>query len=235
MANILLIETSTKACSVALSRDFSIEFYEVDHEGPNHASILGVYVEKAMNYAREHDIEIDAVAVSSGPGSYTGLRIGVSEAKGLCFGLRKPLIAINTLQTLCCQVMFSMAEMPEDILFCPMIDARRMEVYTALYDLALNEVRPIAAEIIDENFVADQLEQRPILFFGDGSEKCQELIKHPNAKFIPGVRATAKDMLALAVKAYNEGKFEDMAYFVPFYLKDFVATKSKNPLESVQS
>jgi tRNA threonylcarbamoyladenosine biosynthesis protein TsaB len=230
MANILLIETSTRACSAALSNDFAIVCQRASLEGPNHASLLGVYVEDMMTYAREHDLTVDAVAVSSGPGSYTGLRIGVSEAKGLCFGLGKPLIAVGTLQTMCCHVMFSDAEQPDDALFCPMIDARRMEVYTALYDRSLREVSPIAPKVIDSESFRDVLDERPVLFFGDGAEKCADVIRHPNARFIPGVRPLATDMLAPAVKAFNEGRFEDVAYFVPFYLKEFVASKPKNLL-----
>ncbi len=233
MANILLIETSTRACSAALSHDFAIVCQRASLEGPNHASLLGVYVEEMMTYAREHDLTVDAVAVSSGPGSYTGLRIGVSEAKGLCFGLGKPLISVGTLQTMCCHVMFSDAEQPDDALFCPMIDARRMEVYTALYDRSLREVSPIAPKVIDSESFRDVLDQRPVLFFGDGAEKCVDVIRHPNARFISNVRPLATDMLAPAVKAFNEGRFEDVAYFVPFYLKEFVASKPKDLLREV--
>jgi tRNA threonylcarbamoyladenosine biosynthesis protein TsaB len=126
--------------------------------------------------------------------------------------------------------MFSDAEQPDDALFCPMIDARRMEVYTALYDRSLREVSPIAPKVIDSESFRDVLDERPVLFFGDGAEKCADVIRHPNARFIPGVRPLATDMLAPAVKAFNEGRFEDVAYFVPFYLKEFVASKPKNLL-----
>lgn len=233
MANLLLIETSGKTCSVALSKDFGIEWYEETTDGPHHASILGTYVEKAMNFARKNAMIPDAIAVSCGPGSYTGLRIGISEAKGLCFGLQKPLIAINTLQTMCCHVMFHILEMKEEALLCPMIDARRMEVYTVLYDQSLNEIKPISAEIIDAQFLKNELDNHEIFFFGDGADKCQHIIQHPNAHFIQGVKPLAKDMLAPAVKAYNDSKFEDVAYFVPLYLKDFVATKAKNILQTL--
>lgn len=236
MANIILIETSSTACSVALSQDFDIAFKKETFEGPNHAAVLGQFVDEAMKYAREHDIQPDAVAVSAGPGSYTGLRIGVSEAKGLAFGLNIPLIGISTLQAMCCQVMFCpiLEEgMPEGGLYCPMMDARRMEVYTALFDASLNEVKPVSAEIVDETFLRETLDLHPVYFFGDGAEKCQEVIKHPNAHFIPNIRVMAKDMMALAVKAFNAGKFEDTAYFVPFYLKEFVASKPKNLLENL--
>ena len=119
-------------------------------------------------------------------------------------------------------------------LYCPMIDARRMEVYTALYDQALQEVKPVSAQVIDENFLHDVLEQHPVYFFGDGAEKCKDIIKHPNAHFLPGIRVMASDMMSLAIKAYNQGRFDDTAYFVPFYLKDFVASKPKNLLEELQ-
>jgi tRNA threonylcarbamoyladenosine biosynthesis protein TsaB len=233
MANILFIETSTRACSAALSQDFAIVHHRESLEGPNHASLLGVYVEEMMTYAREHDLTVDAVAVSSGPGSYTGLRIGVSEAKGLCFGLGKPLISVGTLLTMCCHVMFADAEQPDDALYCPMIDARRMEVYTALYDRSLREISPIAPRVIDADSFHDVLDQRPVLFFGDGADKCREVIQHPNAHFIPDVRPLATDMLAPAVKAFNEDRFEDVAYFVPFYLKEFVASKPKDLLHEL--
>lgn len=232
--NILLIETSTKACSVALTHDFNCEFVRETLEGPNHASVLGVYVKEAMDYAREHDIMPDAIAVSAGPGSYTGLRIGVSEAKGLAFGLQKPLIAVPTLKAMCCQVMFRPdIEMEDGALYCPMIDARRMEVYTALYDQALGEVKPVTADIVAEDYLMDILDEHVIYFFGDGAEKCQEVIKHPNARFVNDVRVLARDMMALAVKAFNAGKFEDTAYYTPFYLKDFVASKPKDLLNSL--
>lgn len=220
MANILLIETSAKACSVSLCKDFNIEFHEEELEGPNHAACLGLFVERVMEHSRQNDMMPDAVAVSEGPGSYTGLRIGVSEAKGLCFGMNLPLIAVSTLKTMCCHIMFSQ-EIEDDAYYCPMIDARRMEVYTALYDRALKEVKPVSAEIITEDFLKEELENHPIYFFGDGSEKCSDIIKHRNAHFINGVRAMASDMMALAIQAYNRQDFVDVAYFTPFYLKEW--------------
>ena len=239
MASILLIETSTRPCSVALSRDFTIEFRRSTLDGPAHASVLGSYVEEAMQYAREHGCEPDAVAVSAGPGSYTGLRIGVSEAKGLCFGLGKPLIAVPTLEAMVCRVMFAppLAEAADDeaTLFCPMIDARRMEVYTALYDRALNEVRPVGAVVVDADFLHDVLEQRPVLFFGDGAAKCRDVIRHPNARFVDGIVPMADDMLALAVKAYRAGRFEDVAYYTPYYLKEFVASTPRDLLKELSA
>lgn len=234
MANIILIETSTKACSVSLCKDFNIEFHEEELEGPNHAASLGMFVERVMEHARQNNMMPDAVAVSAGPGSYTGLRIGISEAKGLAFGLNVPLIAVDTLKTMCCRIMFA-NNIEDDALYCPMIDARRMEVYTALYDRALNAIKPVSSEIIGEDFLKEELDKHPIYFFGDGSEKCEEIIKHPNAHFIKGIRAMASDMMALAIQAYNRQDFVDVAYFTPFYLKDFVAKMPKNPLEELDS
>ena len=155
------------------------------------------------------------------------MRIGVSEAKGLCFGLNKPLIALNTLQILTCSVIFK-GNFPEDALFCPMIDARRMEVYSAIYDLGLNEIKPISADIIDENSYLEYLDKNVIYFFGDGAAKCEAIIKHPNARFIQSVLPVAFDMVALAELAYRKEDFKDVAYFEPFYLKEFVATTPKN-------
>ena len=234
MAKILMIETSTRACSVALSIDFDIAFSRETLEGPNHASALGTYVEEAMDYARTHDVMPDAIAVSAGPGSYTGLRIGVSEAKGLAFGLQVPMIAIPTLKAMCCQLMFHHeVEMEEGAYYCPMIDARRMEVYTALYDQALGEVKPASAEVVDEQFMSELLDEHPIYFFGDGAEKCAEVIRHPNAHFVKDIRVIARDMLALSVQAYNRQQFVDTAYFTPFYLKEFQASKPKDLLQSL--
>lgn len=225
-----MIETSTKACSVALSHDFNIEFKQETLEGPNHASALGKFVEEAMAFARDYNVMPDAIAVSAGPGSYTGLRIGVSEAKGLAFGLQKPLISIPTLKAMCCQVMFRPdVEMDEGALYCPMIDARRMEVYCALYDQALGEVKPVSAEVVDEAFLKSYLDEHVIYFFGDGADKCKDVVKHPNARFLTNVRVLARDMMALAVQAFNRGQFVDTAYFTPFYLKEFQASKPKDP------
>lgn len=227
MPNILHIETSTLVCSVALSGDTEMKCHFENYEGPSHASVLGVFVQKAVDFVREKGMKLDAVAVSAGPGSYTGLRIGVSEAKGLCFGLDIPLIALDTLKIMACGVLFRNFY-DEDVLYCPMIDARRMEVYTAVYDTAFNEIRPITAQVVEENTFDDLLESHQVLFFGNGAEKCKSLIQHPNARFLAHVHPLAMDMQALADKAYKEGDFADVAYFEPFYLKDFVATKPKN-------
>ena len=173
---------------------------------------------------------IDAVAVSCGPGSYTGLRIGVSMAKGVCYGRNIQLIGLPTLKVQCVPVLLYHDELPEDALLCPMIDARRMEVYAAIYDRALKPVRDIAADIVDENSYTEFLDQHPVYFFGDGAAKCKEKITHPNAHFIDDIRPLAKMMFPLAEKAIAENDFKDVAYFEPFYLKEFVASQPKKLL-----
>lgn len=227
MPTILNLETSTTVCSVALSRDGGVEFHKEAYEGLSHAKNLAVFTEEALAFARTKGWTIDAIAVSCGPGSYTGLRIGVSQAKGLCFGLDVPLIAVNTLQLLTCSVMFK-GNFPENALFCPMIDARRMEVYSAIYDMGLNEAKNISADIIDENSYSDILENNIVYFFGDGAAKCETVIRNNNARFIQSVLPVAVDMVALAEMAYRKQDFKDVAYFEPFYLKEFVATTPKN-------
>ncbi len=227
MPNIIHIETSTSVCSAALSRDGVVQCHFENFDGPSHASLLGAYVKELMTFARDKEIKVEAVAVSSGPGSYTGLRIGVSEAKGLCFGLGVPLISVPTLELLACATMFR-NYFEEDVLYCPMIDARRMEVYAAVYDNALNSVAPVGAYVVDEHTFAHLLDNHRIVFSGDGSTKCKEVIKHPNAIFVDNIVPLATDMLALAERAFRNGKFEDVAYFEPFYLKEFIATTPKN-------
>lgn len=230
MSCILHIETSTSACSVALSQDGEVVFKKEDLNGPQHNIVLGVYVDEALSMADSHAMPLDAVAVSCGPGSYTGLRIGVSMAKGICYGRNLKLIGLPTLKVLCVPVLLYHDELPENALLCPMIDARRMEVYAALYDRALQEVRPIAADIVDADSYRDYLDKGPVYFFGNGSEKCKETINHPNAHFIDGIRPLARHMVPLAEKAIAEEKFEDVAYFEPFYLKEFVAGTPKKLL-----
>lgn len=229
MSCILHIETSTQVCSVALSEDGQCIFSKTDFEGPSHAVTLGVYVDEALSFADSHAIPLDAVAVSCGPGSYTGLRIGVSMAKGICYGRNLPLIGIPTLEVMCVPLLLD-EELPEDALLCPMIDARRMEVYAALYDRALHPVREIEAVIIDESSYEDYLNRGPVYFFGNGAAKCKEKILHPNARFVEDIHPLAKWMFPLAEKAFARGDFKDVAYFEPFYLKEFVASKPKKLL-----
>lgn len=229
MSCILHIETSTQVCSVALSEDGQCIFSKTDFEGPSHAVTLGVYVDEALSFADSHAIPLDAVAVSCGPGSYTGLRIGVSMAKGICYGRNLPLIGIPTPEVMCVPLLLD-EELPEDALLCPMIDARRMEVYAALYDRALHPVREIEAVIIDESSYEDYLNRGPVYFFGNGATKCKEKILHPNARFVEDIHPLAKWMFPLAEKAFARGDFKDVAYFEPFYLKEFVASKPKKLL-----
>lgn len=227
MPVILNIETSTNVCSVALSAEGMVLCHFEDFKGQNHAALLSGYIKRCLDWARDHEMNIEAVAVSMGPGSYTGLRIGLSEAKGLAFALGVPLIGVDTLQLMTAGVMFSHDVDPDD-LFVPMIDARRMEVYTAVYDMGLTpqmEPRPL---ILDETSYGELLAggQR-MLFFGNGSDKAREVIKVSNAVFIPDVVPLATDMIALAERDHMQRRFIDLAYSTPNYLKDFQATKPK--------
>lgn len=230
MSCILHIETSTSACSVAVSEDGQNVFKKEELKGPSHAVSLGVFVDEALSFADSHAMPLDAVAVSCGPGSYTGLRIGVSMAKGICYGRNLPLIGLPTLKVLCVPVLLYQDDLPDDALLCPMIDARRMEVYAAIYDRALHTVRDTAADIVDEETYREFLDKHPVYFFGDGAAKCKEQIKHPNAHFIDGIHPLAGMMFPLAEKAVAEKDFKDVAYFEPFYLKEFVASKPKKLL-----
>ncbi|MBO5456373.1 MAG: tRNA (adenosine(37)-N6)-threonylcarbamoyltransferase complex dimerization subunit type 1 TsaB [Muribaculaceae bacterium] len=228
MAVILNIETSTNVCSVALTAEGMVLAHQEDMDGRNHAGLLSDYIKYCLDFAAEKELKLEAVAVSIGPGSYTGLRIGLSEAKGLAYALDIPLIGINTLKIMACQVMFTQ-ELQGDEIFVPMIDARRMEVYTAAYDFALEDVMPQQPLILDENSYSDLLaDNSNVLFFGNGSNKAKDVITSPNAKFIPDIVPLAIDMIALAEKAYSQRDFLDIAYSVPNYIKDFQATKPKN-------
>jgi len=208
-----------------------LEHYE-NYEGRTHSTLLSAMIRDVMHYARSREITIDAVAVSIGPGSYTGLRIGLSEAKGLAFGMNVPLIGVNTLQLLTVTAQFSHFVDDENVRYAPMIDARRMEVYTAVYDAALHEVMPPQPLIIDEAAYEQQLAQGRLMLFGDGSEKARQVITHPNAEFLGPIKPVAVNMLALSEKAWREKDFIDVAYSTPLYLKDFKATKPKNLLIS---
>lgn len=229
MSCILHIETSTEACSVAVSEDGMSLFVQEDLAGPSHSVSLGVFVDEALSFADSRAMPLDAVAVSCGPGSYTGLRIGVSMAKGICYGRNLPLIALPTLQVLSVPVLLR-DDLPDDALLCPMIDARRMEVYAAIYDRALNELRPTAADIVDGDTYRKFLDEHPVYFFGNGADKCRTQITHPNAHFISDIRPLARWMFPLAEKAAWQKNFQDVAYFEPFYLKEFIASKPKKLL-----
>ena len=236
MALILNIETSTEVCSVNVSENGNLLFEKESREGLNHSELLTVFIEELFNENNLVINSLDAVAVSKGPGSYTGLRIGVSVAKGLCYALGKPLIGIGTLEAMGiytsqnAENYFPEASTEKNLLFCPMIDARRMEVYTALYNTKGEVVEPVSAKIIDDNSFSTQLQDNKILFFGNGARKCKEALNHPNALFLGPEKASARFMQKLAVEKYNKNIFEDVAYFEPFYLKNFIATVPKNKL-----
>lgn len=229
MACILHIETATNVCSVAVSQNSELIFYKEETKGPSHSNLLGVFVDEAVQEMRRRDTTIDAVAVSCGPGSYTGLRIGVSEAKGLCFGLNVPLIAIETLKVMAHQVAEE-AGLDASILLCPMLDARRMEVYDTIFDSELNKVKDTAADIVDENTFAKLLANQTVAFFGNGSDKCKEVIGIKNSIFIEDIYPRAKGMIILAERAFEQKEFVDVAYYEPFYLKEFVGTIPKNKI-----
>lgn len=227
MPCILNIETSTTVCSVALSSNGEVLFEKVSYDGPSHASLLGVYVEEALAVLKSQQKKLEAVAVSSGPGSYTGLRIGVSVAKGLCFGFGIPLISIHTLDIIAATAIKE-NRFIDGCLYCAMLDARRMEVYATIYDASLKTVRETKADIVDADTYASFLEKGNVCFVGNGASKCKPVITSPNAIFIEGIHPLAVNMIPLSEQAFAIGKFEDTAYFEPFYLKEFQATVAKN-------
>ena len=231
--NILCIETSTSCCSAAICIDGVAVASKENLAGANHASELPVFVEQLLAEARANQWHLDAVALSQGPGSYTGLRIGTSIAKGLCYGMNIPLIPVDTLQVLCATLLHTTPSIVHTTpyLLCPMLDARRMEVYTALYEqIANNEYQildhgTIEAKIIDEQSFCENLEKQTIYFFGNGSEKCQTVIQHANAKFVSHIVPQAQYMGAIAEKM-SILDIKQMAYYEPFYLKEFVPAAS---------
>lgn len=231
MAVILNIETSAAATSVALTAEGMVLAHQEDMDGRNQAALLSDYIKYCLDFAAEKELKLDAVAVSMGPGSYTGLRIGLSEAKGLAYALDVPLIGIDTLKLLACQVMFTVDTLVGDEIFVPMVDARRMEVYTCAYDFSLEPLTDKSPLILDENSYSDILSgDRKVLFFGDGSDKAKNVITAPNAEFVPDIRPLAIDMIALSEQAYTRREFIDTAYCTPSYIKDFQATKPKDKL-----
>ncbi len=231
MAVILHIETSTNVCSVAVSEDGQCIFEQEEHgEKGAGAEKLGSMVDEALSFTDNHAIPFDAVSVSCGPGSYTGLRIGVSMAKGVCYGRDLKLLAVPTLELLCVPVLLRHPDLEENALLCPMLDARRMEVYATLYDRSLKAIRDVKADIVTAETYKEWLDKHPVYFFGNGAKKCMETINHPNAHYMDGIDPLAKWMQPLAEKRFFNNQFEDVAYFVPFYLKDFVAIKAKSLL-----
>ena len=230
MTHILCIETGTTVCSVALGNENGVLGYKEVADSKSHASELSVFILDLLKELSFNIKDIDAIAVSKGPGSYTGLRIGVSLAKGICFALNKPLIAIGSLESMVYGVndIVTQQKLDSSHIFCPMIDARRMEVYSALFDNEKNRITDVSAIIVEAEAFNEQLQSKKIVFFGNGASKCKSVISNQNAIFIDNFEPSARFMLPLALKAYNDEKFEDIAYFEPFYLKDFVAIKAKN-------
>ena len=226
MACILCIETSTDVCSVAVCHDLSSAFERTDKNGPRHASVLGGFVDEAISFIDNNHLNMDAVAVGIGPGSYTGLRIGLSMAKGICYGRNAKLIGIPTLELMCVPVLLH-ADLEEDALLCPMIDARRMEVYAAIYNRKLNCCRKTQADIVDEN-PYDEFLSQPLYFFGNGADKCRQVIRHDNAHFIDDIQPLAQNMVPLAERKLRDGEFDDVAYLVPSYLKEAAVGKPKS-------
>jgi tRNA threonylcarbamoyladenosine biosynthesis protein TsaB len=233
MAIILHIETATQVCSVALSANGSILQIRETRDKNSHSSTITVFIEEIIRIAGMPFSALDAVAVSMGPGSYTGLRIGVSTAKGICYAIDKPLIAVGSLQSMAAGAKKGMESRltgtpSQSILLCPMIDARRMEVYNGLYDTDLKPVRDIRAEIITESSFTAELDQSQIWFFGDGADKCKPVLgNHPNARFIDDFQLSASYMINLAEEKFNRSEFEDVVYFEPYYLKDFIPGVAK--------
>lgn len=224
MGKILNIETSTRVCSVALAIDGKgVSIRESDIKNA-HAESITIFSQEVVKEANLSFDELDAIAVSKGPGSYTGLRIGVSTTKGFCYALNKPLIAVSTLQALAFGMKEKISEHAENFLLCPMIDARRMEVYAAVFDHQLNEIRETQAEIIEENSFSEQIGENKVIFAGDGADKCKPILgQNSNAIFFDDFQASAAFLCEIAEQKFNNQEFEDVAYFEPYYLKDFVA------------
>ncbi len=224
-AHILCIETATTMCSVCITENDKVIASKELNNGFGHAENLHVFIEDVLNEANLTVKQISAVAVSKGPGSYTGLRIGVSSAKGLCYALQIPLLSIDTLQSMA----YAVAQTKQqDILFCPMLDARRMEVYCAVYDKNLETILPVNALVLDEKSIEVFNLNKPVCFLGDGMTKAKALLQSKgHSLFIEGFFPSSLSMAALAFKKFNAKQFEDVAYFEPFYLKEFFTTAKK--------
>ena len=221
---ILCIETSTSVCSAAICKDGVLNKQCINYEGSNHARLLPLYIEQLLQYARENNLTIEAVALSEGPGSYTGLRIGTSTAKGLCYGLNVPLIPVPTLDVLCEAAKSQIKNHKSKIIFLPMLDARRMEVYTSIN----GETKAVVVENEDSLYAGDEA----VYYFGDGASKCTKLFTKPNWHYIPDIVPEAQFVGALAEQIKNQkskitnAKSVDLAYYEPFYLKEFIAAQS---------
>jgi tRNA threonylcarbamoyladenosine biosynthesis protein TsaB len=225
---ILNIETSTTVCSVAISNGGNILSYKEIDNGYSHAENLATFITTCLKEANIELINIDAVAVSKGPGSYTGLRIGVATAKGICYSIDKPLISVSTLQSMAMEISNKIDN--KEALFCPLLDARRMEVFTAIYSANNSIISPVEAKIIDNTSFQEEVLNNKIYFFGNGSEKCKQDITSENAIYIDNVYPSAKNIATLAYDKFIKKEFENVAYFEPYYLKDFIATTPKKPI-----
>ncbi len=233
MALILHIETATPICSTALSRDGKLLDKRETNDPKSHASRLSPFIEDLMTSNKISYKSLDAISISMGPGSYTGLRIGVSTAKGIAYGAGVPMIGVSTLQALANRFMKenqTLLSKTSNPVLCPMLDARRMEVYSAFFNGQLELIREVKADIIDKESYLEYLDAGRVFFFGDGSIKCREIIEHPNAAFIPNIEPSSEYMIPLAESAWFKKDFLDIAYFEPFYLKDFIATIPKNKI-----
>lgn len=224
MCLILHIETSTDVCSVCLASDGKVLSKRETAIERSHASVLTVFIEEILNESKGNNKSLDAVAVSMGPGSYTGLRIGVSAAKGICYGANIPLIAISTLEAICTGALQNFTTMEEDGLLVPVIDARRMEVYLAVYDMQMRKIEDTSAQIIDQNSFRDLLTSHAIYLFGTGAEKLKDELVHKNIRFPGKLNLSSEFMVEMALQRYRNKQFENVAYFEPYYLKDFIAT-----------
>ncbi|MEN8203297.1 MAG: tRNA (adenosine(37)-N6)-threonylcarbamoyltransferase complex dimerization subunit type 1 TsaB [Bacteroidota bacterium] len=232
-ALILHIETATDICSVAISEgDQQLALAESGPER-SHATLLNAFIRECLKNGGKELKQIDAVAVSKGPGSYTGLRIGVSTAKGIAYALEKPLLSSGTLENMAHgadthpDIRALMSKYEDSLVLCPMLDARRMEVYSAFFTTGIEAIRPVTADIVDPDSFRDILSKHPVCFFGNGSEKCEQVLNHPHAHFVSDINPSASHMIEPVLKRFTAHQFEDVAYFEPFYLKDFIATTPK--------
>jgi len=233
MGKILLIESGTNVCSVAIASDGEIVGIKESVDEKAHAAQLTVFIDHLTKETGISIAQLDAIAISKGPGSYTGLRIGVSAAKGICYAAEKPLISISSLDSMAYGASIKYQTLIKDQkidLFCPMIDARRMEVYTSLFNNNLQKISETQALIVEESSFSKNLENKKILFFGNGASKCTEVLNHPNAFFADDFLPSAQFMIPLAQESLKHKRFEDIAYFEPYYLKEFVATISRKNL-----
>lgn len=228
---LLNIETSTTVCSASITVDGVVQTLRIDHTSNSHARLLPVFVQELLEELRNRNQKLDAVALSQGPGSYTGLRIGSATAKGLCYGFGIPLVPVDTLLVIARMAVLQNPGLPHNALLCPMIDARRMEVYNAFYTTDLQPVTDATATVVTADTFSDLLAERPVVFCGNGADKCKAVLTSPNALFVDNIYPSAAYMGQLAESLYQQGKtlqFTDVAYYNPFYLKEFQATVSRN-------